>query len=185
MGSRDYGLLGYVLSEAEWLALPNNTSPFVPAQPPGNAPPPQPAAPWQEWQYNKQCYDAEKKLLNSAAANFVRALDEHAMFIMEGAENTIRGKSLAQMLASLTAEYGTMTKNDLLDHFKMVNTPYERGEDILQYLLRHSNAHRVAAENGQPWPEMTKISTLIAGITPCGMYSSTQYIASQRCLYSK
>ena len=78
MGSRDYGLLGYVLSEAEWLALPNNTSPFVPAQPPGNAPPPQPAAPWQEWQYNKQCYDAEKKLLNSAAANFVRALDEHS-----------------------------------------------------------------------------------------------------------
>ena len=64
MGSRDYGLLGYVLTTEEWKKLPGNTEEFTPAQPPGNAPPPTPAAPWQEWQYKKQCYDAEKKLLN-------------------------------------------------------------------------------------------------------------------------
>ena len=172
MGSRDYGLLGYVLPVEEWLQLPHNTEAFTPAQPPGNAPPPTPAAPWQEWQYKKQCYDAEKKLLNTATAHFVKVLDEHAMSVVEGEENTIRGKSLAQLLNALKNEYGTITKNDLLIQLNTLQIPYERGGDILQYLLQHSKVHRVAAENGQPWPEMTKIGTLIAGLTPCGLFDA-------------
>lgn len=189
MGSRDYGLLGYVLSEKEWLELPNNDAAFIPAPHPGNAPPSQPASPWQEWQYRKQCYDAEKKLLNTATANFVRALDEHAKLVVEGAENTIRGKTLAQMLAALNTEYGTMTKHDLLQLLNDLQEPFERGQDILPYLLRHSKGHRIAAENGQALPEMTKISTLIAGLTPCGLFEScinafnTAYPALQQQSY--
>ena len=190
MGSRDYGLLGYVLTEDEWLELAGNTAPFVPAVAPGNPPPPQPAAPWQEWQYTKQCYDAERKLLNHATAAFVKSLDEHSKSVVEGEEGTIRGKSLQHMIAVLRAEYGTITKNDLLEHLQTLNEPYERGDDILQYLLKHSRGHRTAQHNGQPWPEMLKIATLIAGLTPCGIFTTcidsfhTAYPALQQQLYS-
>ena len=103
MGSRKHGLLGYITSQEEWLRLPANTTAFIPAEDPGDAPPPTPSAPWQAWQFAKQCYDSEIKLLNTATAHFVRSLDEHALFIVEGEEQSIRGKTMAQMIAALRA----------------------------------------------------------------------------------
>ena len=169
-GSRDYGLLGYVLTDEEWLALPGNQEAFVPAPNPGPAPPAVPAAPWQEWQHLKKSYDDEKAELNKATAQFMNALDEHAKMVVEGDEGTVRGKTLLQMITVLKAEYGTITKGDLLDQLRTLDEPFIRGDNILHYLLKHSQVHNIARINGQPLSEMNKISILISGLTPCGLF---------------
>ena len=51
----------------------------------------------------------------------MNALDEHAKMVVEGDEGTVRGKTLLQMITVLKAEYGTITKGDLLDQLRTLD----------------------------------------------------------------
>ena len=77
---------------------------------------------------------------------------------------------LCTIFDRLRAEFGALTRMDILKNKCAASEPYVHGTRIIDYINVHLRIHRIAASNGQPINEVDKVTAFIDGITPCGLF---------------
>lgn len=179
--SHHLGLLGSIISPAEYalwattLETPN-PAPFALLPAPGEMP--AAGAQFGGWQYTANEYRQEqvdrlafrKVLLSKIDPGSIRAMSE---------ANTNFGvtrRSVAWIIAWMDTKYGTATPETIAEAQDSMDVPFvDNGElTVVQYMDRHhAIPHRVAATNGGPYPETTKVRKLIVGLSQCGEFKET------------
>ena len=168
LGTRPHGLLGYIMSDDEWLAI-NDNQPFIPIAPPAADPPGQ-ATQWSQWKHESDAYKAETQLVRTMRGHILQCIDEHASNIVKGNATSLIGIPLCTIFERLRAEFGTLTRMDILKNKCAASEPYVHGTRIIDYINVHLRIHRIAASNGQPINEVDKVTAFIDGKTPCGLF---------------
>ncbi len=158
--SRDYGALGAVLSEVEYLAAQGGGSTamaFVPLASPGEAP--TVANQFPLWLHATAEYQKERQALLNLTMAFVKSLDAGSLALVNDGNNGTRTRTLAWMFARLQEEYGTVTPLELSEATRSLHLPFVTGT-FRDHLLKHREVHRIALSTGASLSEAFKVDGL-------------------------
>lgn len=91
--------------------------------------------------------------------------------------------TLESATTALLALYDTLTPEDLSELRQQCLKPYVSSECMRTYTATHTTIHDTCANNKQPYPEQDKITLLLNGISPCGLFKD--YILHWRITHSR
>ena len=168
------GLLGFLLPPEEWLAALHRAahpapSAFIPLEHPGVRP--GAAAQFPAWKLDLDLYLEQRQDINKFKMLVRAALDEVSLVALDTDEDGASSLSLAQMLAILDGMHRLLSPSDLCRNTDKLLVPFQPGTPIRAFLTAQRRAYMVAAANGFPIPEHTKIRSLIIALAPCGIFT--------------
>ena len=173
------GLLGFILSAAEWNILPFQTThdppvAFEPIPAPGAKPviganPDGLAvaiynARLQDWKLISEGHLAQIQELQNFKVALLQALGPVPTRLIQDPSGATRNTSVANIYAILCRQYNTLTSTDLKKNKAILEAPINPGVLVQEYISGHIKAHAVAYTNGQPFSEFDKVQFLQKGI---------------------
>jgi hypothetical protein len=163
------GLLGFILNTVDFQNASGQAQPFEPLKHPG--PEPIDDTKFRRWQFKVEQFQLQSRLVNEFKTALLGSLHGEARLLVEDPITGTRDISLAEITQRLYDHYGVMTSTDLVSVMSVIDKPYSPSEPIRDYILSHEKAYAVAERNGQPYPESLKVSSMIAGVTPCNLFN--------------
>ena len=169
------GLLGFLLSEEEWIATliragHTNPGPFMPRVHPGerrNA-----AAAFPAWKVDDLAYLKQQQDVNTFKQLIRASLDQGSLDLLDTDTDQATSLSLRDMLARLDAFYRILSPADLHRNRARLLVPYTPEKNIRSFISVHRRAHLVARENNFEISEDEKVKYLIDSLKPCGLFNS-------------
>jgi hypothetical protein len=162
-----YGLLWAVISQAEWLALPNIHVPYVRLVPPAL---PRPAAALGRiWERELLLYNQECKAEARVRAVVISTCDEMAKHVVKGAAQ-LRNVTLTIAMTNLAAEWGAPRESDMAKANAECERPYVPPANLEQFFLGQIRSHALMARANQPMSEYYKLKFIITALTTCGHF---------------
>ena len=187
MDEHGQGLLGFVLTPAEFLALPfqlNLPAPvaFAALDNPG----PQPVlanganalqvsvhnAAWHTWKSDHERAQQQQRDILAFKSSFIASLDNVSDKALRHPTTGFRQVTCAAIHAYLLATFGTLSAADLTKNADLLRIPYQASTPIRDYTANHRKAHATALANNQPFPESQKVQHLLVGLRPCGLFTA-------------
>jgi len=163
----NHGLLGFVLSPADYLLLVfpalHIPAPFEPVLPPGDEPAldgdantlavSRHNAEWSSWKFNYEKFQTQQKELNSFKMIFLQSLDSTTIKRISDPIHGTRQLTVGAIHNFLGTRFGTMVSVDLISLSASLAIPYQTSIPIEILLQVHRNTHGNAAAQNQPFPE--------------------------------
>ena len=139
IGPRTYGMLGFLLAPADWLALPGNNGPFVPLQDPGARP--AQAAALSAWKVDHEAFADEQANIQTLKRAYLLSLDTEATAVVSEPQwGTIR-RTLADMHARLVAAYAVLSAGDIEELEQNLLVPFQpTTQSVRDYIQAHTDA---------------------------------------------
>ena len=170
IGASAHGLLGYIMTDAEWIALNGaEGGAFVPLEAP-EPDPPNAAIPYKQWARRDAMYQAETELLRQLRQKVLGVLDQHALITAQGNDSSMLLVPLRTIFERLRAAFGTLSRTDIVANKEKLDIPYVSGNSIIEYIDSHKTAHAIAAANRLPFNTFDKVEALIKGVRSCGLF---------------
>lgn len=180
----NHGLLGFILSTPEYLALafpPGHVpAPFVPILPPGDEPDlagdanalavSRHNAEWSRWKFHHERFQLQQTQLQNFKVLFLGSLDNNSLTRLTDPIHGIRQVTVAEIHTYLVNRHGTMVSVDLLSLATALEATYQPSLPIEDLLQLHRNAHAIAAGQIQPFPEYQKVHLLRQAVKSCGIF---------------
>ena len=168
------GLLGFLLPPEEWLAALHRAAhpapaAFIPLEHPGVRP--GAAAQFPAWKLDLDLYLEQRQDINKFKMLVRAALDEVSLVALDTDEDGASSLSLAQMLAILDGMHRLLSPSDLCRNTDKLLLPFQPSTSIRAFITAQRRVHMVAAANGFPIPEHTKIRSLMTALAPCGVFT--------------
>jgi len=169
------GLLGFLLSEEEWIATliragHANPSPFMPRVHPRERP--NAAAAFPAWKADDEAYLKQQQDVNTFKQLIRASLDQGSLDLLDTDTDQATSLSLRDMLARLDAFYRILSPADLHRNRARLLVPYTPEKNIRSFISVHRRAHLVAIENNFEISEDEKVKYLIDSLKPCGLFNS-------------
>ena len=180
-----HGLLGFLLNDADYMALPfppgHVIAPFIPLQHPG----PRPVfvaaganalavsvhnVALSDWTSAHDHFVQQLKDLSDFKAIFVASLDPISDAHLRDPTTGMRQVSIAAIHAYLVATYGVLSSADLAANEAILRVAYQAGASIRVYTATQRKAHATALANNQPFAEAQKVQHLLVGLGPCAVF---------------
>lgn len=173
-GTQRYGLVGFVVSPAEWLTLQGIVGPFVPVPDPGAPPAPAPAANFSAWKVEKDLFDKENGQLQAFTLAVIQALDPEALALVSDPIWGTMSRTLSQMMALLQTEYGVLSSTDLDSIEDSLALPFMPAtQSVREYTNNHVKAYETLTAAGTVLPEQQKVKALRKGFRGVLPFSKT------------
>lgn len=175
------GLLGFFLTEANYILHATAIDALAPAEPfealpDAAAQMPAAGAQFAPWAYVKEQKDQELKDITNWTILFIASLDDNSIGEMsEGRKLGITRLSLRYMYQWMCDHHGTVTTAYLDKNRGLPDLPFvdDGTKTVTTYIKEnHSGPHKIAAENGEAMPETVKVSKLTNGLIPCGQFKT-------------
>lgn len=180
-----FGLLGFIITPLEWLALPfpgNHVAvAFAPLQDPGLEPILANNAnalavsiynaEWNAWKLHFAEFQGQRKEYSDFKNAFLDSLDPVSKDLMKDPIHGTRGITLREIDARLVAAYGIMSSADLSKNEDILRIPYRAENNLREFAASQRVAHAVALRNGQPFPEVQKVQFLLSALKPCAIFT--------------
>ena len=163
------GLLGFILNDTDFQNASSQDQPFEPLKHPG--PEPSDETKFRRWQFKVEQFQMQSRLVNEFKSALLGSLHGEAKQLVEDPITGTRNITLADIVQRLHDHFGVMTSTDLVSVMNVIEKPYSPSEPLRDYVLSHEKAYAVAERNGQPYPESLKVSSMIAGVTPCNLFN--------------
>jgi len=169
------GLLGFLLSEGEWIATlvragHANPGPFIPRVHPGERP--NAAAPFPAWKADEDAYLKQQQDINTFKQLIRASLDQGSLDLLDSDTDQATSLSLREMLERLDAFYRVLSPADLHRNRARLLVPYTPDKNIRSFISTHRRVHLVARENNFEIQEDEKVKALIDALKPCGLFNS-------------
>ena len=179
-----HGLLGFLLNDADYMALPfppgHVLAPFTPLQHPG----PRPvlvaganalavsvhSVALSAWTSEHDHFVQQLKDLSDFKAIFVGSLDPISDAHLRDPTTGMRQVTIAAIHAHLVATYGVLSSADLAANEAVLRVAYHAGAPIRVYTATQRKAHATALANNQPFSEAQKVLHLMVGLEPCAVF---------------
>ena len=180
-----FGLIGFLVTPAEWLALPfpaNHVAvAFAPILDPGAEPilannanalaVSVHNADWNTWKLHFSEFQGQRKECLDFKNAMLDALDPISRELMKDPIHGTRGITLREIDARLVNAYGVLSSADISKNEDILRVPYHGGNSFRDFAAAQRLAHTVALRNGQPFPEAQKVQFLLAALKPCGIFT--------------
>jgi hypothetical protein len=173
---RPHGLLGYLLTPAEYALLPGGPV-HVPLADPGVMP--IVAAPFAIWSFQTTQLQREDAAVAALTQAILQALPPSAQLLLMDGNNGVRGRTLAWIYATLTATFGVATAAELEDAFDSLTLPFVSGT-FDTYVFHHRRVHRMFDVSTFPLTEPIKVLMLVKAVRSVPAYQAhlLQYFAA-------
>ena len=181
-----HGLLGFVLPDAEWLALdfpPGHVAvPFLARRHPGPAPVLAVGAAalqvsvhnalFASWRYEDEQYHLQQSSLNTFKGLFIDSLDAVSRRLLTHPVTGTRNLSVQAIDTHLYGAHGILSPADLRLNEAALRAPYQPDLPIHDHTSHQQELHAIAQANGSAFSEAQKVEYLIASLRPCNTYNS-------------
>lgn len=165
------GLLGWILSPAEYLLL-SNPAPLVPfalVELAGEMP--QAAASFPSWKYRDDRRQSQQQAMSLFSQSVIRALDPVSLAKARG-EDLIENVAFPVVYARLVAAYAVASAMELTANHATLLLPFAPPADMAAHSLKHADAHLFASRNSQPYSNAAKTLHFRTSILQCGLFST-------------
>jgi hypothetical protein len=168
------GLLGWVLSPADYLLLrnPQPLVPFALAPDPGPRPA---AANFPGWKYDADTKVTQQIAMSSVTLEIITACDGTSLTRARGPES-IENVPLPIAYGRLTAAYAVASPSALSASYDTLLRPFTPPGLMPDHCLRHSEAHLFALRSGHPYDEVSKVRHFRASLASCGLFTTALLI---------
>ena len=181
------GLLGFLYSEPEFIAInfPVGIAagPFVPRPPPDEEPVVAANASALQvsihnaqlaaWTRRSDKYDLQQSEVNKFKEMLLGALDPTTLQVLEDPITGTQNVTVAQIHAHLLNEFGVLSPTDLATIKARLAAPYQTNIPIKHYTTSHLRVHSTLTANLQPMAELDKVTELVNGVGPCGLFKDS------------
>lgn len=174
-----FGVIGFLLTQAEWELLPGNAAQlgppvvpatvFVPYPPPGIEPATQ--VPHAIWTSATARYSTQQYRLMKVRTAMLASLDATALAVVQERDGTTRNLTLAVMMDRLRIAYGVARVQDMNAVRTTLQLPFQPPMALADHLLRQLQQHHFAHRAKMPISEADKVEYLRASLLPCGRYA--------------
>jgi hypothetical protein len=166
-----HGLLGFLLSPVDYILLSGGVA-FVPLVHPGEQP--VQAQAWAVWKWNMEMFLRQTADINSFRSLFISVLSFDLLAILTDPVTGMRGLTLADIYEQACFKYGVLTIADIAANDAILSIPFvdDGTTPMRTFVATQRKAHSVAAANGQPFPEATKVRRLKLAVSICGAFTT-------------
>jgi hypothetical protein len=174
--SEGYGLLGFLVPQAEWirtLTAANRPSSrlgvFVPLVHPGDKP--TAGIQFPSWKADLDLYLEQNKDVNKFKIMFRGSLDEESLAAIDS-EDHDNAISLGHMMAILDGLYRTLAPSDLFRNKNKLLIPFQGATSIRVFISAQRRVHTIAQDNHFAFPETDKVSALTLSLSSFSLFQS-------------
>jgi hypothetical protein len=166
--SPDYGLLGFIMNDEDFLNLSN--APFAPIAHPGNIPAVAGQVSYKirldkfNWQ-QEDFRDIKENILTSLPSDLKEPM-------MEPAPRRMLGRTAQWIMQFMADEFGTLSPQELSEFKNRLQTSYNPAvETFAAHRAKHVETHNATTQNGQPMTQSDKVDYYRKSLLECGLFT--------------
>lgn len=158
-----------------------HAGPFQPPANPGPQPVLPPAATVAEvgrfnaehsaWKFQHETFTASQKEINTFTSALLAALPTTTLTLIGNPRHGTLTLTLTTASIAIYNHHGRLTANDLTNNEAKLSVPYKSSDTMFSYIATHQNVHLIADMNNQPINENTRVTRLLDGLKPCGLFN--------------
>ena len=155
--------------------------PFLPPAHPGPQPVLPPAATVAEvgrfnaehssWKFQHETYTASQSEINSFTSALLNAIPPTTLTLIGNPRHGALTLTLTTASIAIYNHHGRLTANDLTHNEAQLSVPYTSSDSMSSYIATHQNIHLIADMNNQPINENKRVTKLLDGLRPCGLFN--------------